>query len=277
MKRVAFFGTLMVALAVVFSTRAMRAQQEEVKGAKKNAPAAKEAAKGAKGAPKPVDEPQDEEKGAKESVTDKSDESLESKVSYAIGFSVGNQIRGDGLEVDLDQLMQGFKDAYGKKPSRFSQEELRDAMSAVQRDIVAKRQDKLKTVADKNRKEGKAFLDANKAKKGIQTLPSGLQYQVLKSGNGPTPKATDTVKTHYHGTLIDGTVFDSSVEREDPAVFPVNGVIRGWTEALQKMKVGDKWKLFVPPELAYGSQGAGNDIGPDAVLIFEVELLGIEK
>ena len=120
------------------------------------------------------------------------------------------------------------------------------------------------------------FTPANASKPGVKTLASGLQYKVIKAGDGATPKATDTVKTHYHGTLIDGTVFDSSVQRNEPISFPVNGVISGWTEALQLMKVGDKWQLFIPAPLAYGTRGAGADIGPNAVLVFEIELLGIE-
>ncbi|MCH7990113.1 MAG: FKBP-type peptidyl-prolyl cis-trans isomerase [Planctomycetes bacterium] len=125
-------------------------------------------------------------------------------------------------------------------------------------------------------KKGKDFLAANKKKKGVVTLKSGLQYLVLKQGTGKKPKATDRVKTHYHGTLIDGTVFDSSVQREMPATFPVNGVIKGWIEALQLMNVGSKWKLFIPSELAYGKRGSPPKIAPDSVLIFEIELLGIE-
>ena len=128
---------------------------------------------------------------------------------------------------------------------------------------------KRKTDGEKNLKDGEAFLAANAKKEGVKTLPSGLQYKVLKSGSGKTPKATDTVKTHYHGTLIDGTVFDSSVERGEPVEFPVNGVIPGWTEALQLMKEGDKWQLFVPAKLAYGERGAGGKIGPNSTLIFE--------
>ena len=135
---------------------------------------------------------------------------------------------------------------------------------------------KQRTAGGQNQRDGVAFLAANKAKQGVVALPSGLQYQVIKKGAGPTPKVTDTVRTHYHGTLINGTVFDSSVERGEPAEFPVGGVIRGWTEALQLMKVGDKWRLVIPPELAYGPRGAGGKIGPNAVLVFEIELLGIK-
>jgi FKBP-type peptidyl-prolyl cis-trans isomerase FklB len=130
-------------------------------------------------------------------------------------------------------------------------------------------------VGDKNKREGETFLVGNKTKEGVTTRPSGLQYQVLRSGTGASPKATDTVKVHYEGTLLDGKVFDSSIKRNEPAVFPVNGVIAGWTEAMQLMRVGDKWRLFIPSELAYGARGAGDLIGPNAVLIFDVELLDI--
>jgi FKBP-type peptidyl-prolyl cis-trans isomerase FklB len=130
-------------------------------------------------------------------------------------------------------------------------------------------------LAEKNRREGQTFLAKNKTRAGVKVRPSGLQYEVLRAGNGASPKATDTVKVHYEGTLLNGTVFDSSVKRKEPAVFPVNRVIPGWTEAMQMMKVGDKWRLFIPSELAYGARGAGHDIGPNAVLIFDVELLGI--
>ncbi|OFX33437.1 MAG: peptidylprolyl isomerase [Bacteroidetes bacterium GWF2_42_66] len=134
-----------------------------------------------------------------------------------------------------------------------------------------------KQEAQKNLEAGKAFLETNKAKQGVVTLPSGLQYEVLKEGNGPKPTAEDKVKCHYHGTTIDGKVFDSSVDRGEPAEFPVNGVIPGWIEALQLMPVGSKWKLYIPAELAYGERGAGADIGPNSALVFEVELLEIVK
>ena len=143
--------------------------------------------------------------------------------------------------------------------------------------LTARMQDKAKVLGDKNKKEGEAFLAANKSKDGVKTLPSGLQYKVIKSGTGATPGPTDVVQAHYKGTLLDGTVFDSSYDRGKPETFPVNGVIPGWTEALQLMKVGDKWELFVPANLAYKETGAGSDIGPNAVLLFDVELLDVGK
>ena len=163
-------------------------------------------------------------------------------------------------------------------------EQLQEVMTAFQ-EVVRKQQEELqkqkeaerKLASEKNRKEGEAFLAANKKKPGVKTLASGLQYKVVKSGKGETPKANDTVSTHYKGTLINGKEFDSSYSRGSPAEFGVSGVIRGWTEALQKMKVGDKWILYVPSELAYGERGSAPDIGPNSVLIFEIELLAVIK
>lgn len=198
------------------------------------------------------------------------------QASYGIGLTIGKNLRSEGLEIDVPALAQGIKDALTSAEPRLSQAEISAALTAFQQAMQAQNLDRRKLVGEKNKREGAAFLTANKAKEGVVALPSGLQYQILKEGTGPSPKASDTVRTHYHGTLIDGKVFDSSVERNEPVSFPVGGVIRGWTEALQLMKVGSKWRLFVPSELAYGPQGAGADIGPNAVLIFDVELLGIE-
>jgi FKBP-type peptidyl-prolyl cis-trans isomerase FklB len=153
---------------------------------------------------------------------------------------------------------------------------MRETLNAFQKQTMSKMEAKQKVDGEKNVKEGEAFLAANGKKDGVKTLASGLQYKVIKTGTGKTPKATDTVKVHYHGTLTDGTVFDSSVERGEPATFPVNGVIPGWIEALQLMKEGDKWQLVIPPKLAYGERGAGGKIGPNSVLVFDVELLSIE-
>lgn len=194
---------------------------------------------------------------------------VKQKASYGIGYNIGSNIARLGADLDIELLIKGLKDAAAKKKSPLTDEEVDEAVGQLQ-------QEARKNLAEKNKKEGEAFLAENKQKEGVITLPSGLQYQVLKSGQGKSPKATDTVKTHYHGTLVDGTVFDSSVNRGSPATFPVDRVIKGWTEALQKMKVGDKWKLFVPADLAYGeTPRPGGPIGPNAVLIFEVELLEI--
>lgn len=198
------------------------------------------------------------------------------QASYAIGLNIGNGINADDLKVNVDALVQGIKDALAKAEPRLTAAQISAALTAFQREMQTKAATRAKTLGEKNMRDGKAFLATNKTRQGVVTLPSGLQYAVLKKGNGPSPKVTDTVRTHYHGTLLDGTVFDSSVERKEPATFPVGRVIRGWTEALQLMQVGSKWRLFVPSELAYGPQGAGGDIGPHAVLIFDVELLAIE-
>lgn len=192
--------------------------------------------------------------------------------SYAIGLNVGRSIKGDELDLDLDVLFRGMRDAMTDAEPKLTDAELNRVMMGIERAMQQRAEEKVAN----NLKEGREFLAQNAKKEGVITLESGLQYKVLKSGNGESPKVTDTVTTHYHGTLIDGTVFDSSVKRNMPATFPVGRVIPGWTEALQKMQVGDKWRLFIPSELAYGKRGAGGVIGPNAALIFEVELLGIE-
>lgn len=197
------------------------------------------------------------------------------KVSYILGHQIGNNLREGGAEVSSDAFLLGMQEALGGKASGINEEETRKIMTAFQKGMEDKRQAKAAEAGDKNTKEGKAFLAENGKKPGIVTLPSGLQYKVVKEGTGPMPKASDTVTTHYKGTLISGKEFDSSYKRGEPASFPVNGVIKGWTEALQLMKTGSKWQLFVPSELAYGARGAGPDIGPNATLIFDVELLSI--
>jgi FKBP-type peptidyl-prolyl cis-trans isomerase FklB len=199
------------------------------------------------------------------------------KASYGIGLNIGDSLKEEGFDVDLDLLIRGLRESIaGTKPS-LSQEELVAALGAFQRETLAKQAERLKALSEINKREGQAFLAANKLKPGVKTTPSGLQYKIIKTGNGKTPKLTDTVTTHYRGTLVDGKEFDSSHKRGQPATFAVGGVIRGWTEALQQMKVGDKWELYIPAEIAYGPRGAGADIGPDAVLIFELELLSIDE
>jgi FKBP-type peptidyl-prolyl cis-trans isomerase FklB len=193
------------------------------------------------------------------------------QASYAIGVSIARDLKSNGAELNVAALLSGLRDVLTGSPQRLTDEQCDAAMTVFRRQI----QQRIEAVAMKNKAEGSSFLIANQRNAGVTTLPSGLQFTVLKPGNGATPKLNDTVVTHYHGTLIDGTVFDSSVQREEPAEFPVGGVIRGWTEALQLMKVGAKWRLFVPAELAYGPRGQGRVIGPHAVLIFDIELLGI--
>jgi FKBP-type peptidyl-prolyl cis-trans isomerase FklB len=202
------------------------------------------------------------------------------KASYGIGFRMGSDMRGSQLtadDIDLQAFVRGMTDGISKSKPAVSEQDLSQAMMNFHNQLTARIQDKAKTAGEKNKKEGEAFLAANKSKEGVKTLPSGLQYKVIKSGNGATPGPNDTVKAHYKGALLDGTVFDSSYDRGEPATFPVNGVIPGWTEALQLMKVGDKWQLFIPAKLGYGETGAGGDIGPNAVLVFDVELLDVNK
>lgn len=193
--------------------------------------------------------------------------------SYAIGLNVARSLQNDGLDLDLDRLFQGIRDHLTEGRKTLLTEE---QLQKIFRDINEEMAEKEEQLKAENRRKGQEFLKANGEKKGVVTLPSGLQYRVLKAGKGPSPKLTDSVVVHYHGTLIDGTVFDSSVKRGSPASLQVNMVIPGWTEALQKMKVGDKWELYIPSELAYGPRGAGGAIGPNMVLIFQVELIGIE-
>lgn len=199
------------------------------------------------------------------------------KVSYSIGTQIGNNFKNQSMDVDVDLIAKGIKDALSGGKLLMTEKEIKETITALQKDMMAKQAERMKVVAEKNRKEGEAFLADNKKKEGVKTTPSGLQYKVIKDGNGPTPKMADTVTVNYRGTLINGTEFDSSYKREEPATFPVNSVIPGWTEAMQMMKVGSKWHLFVPANLAYGEQGAGPQIGPNSTLIFEVELTAINK
>jgi FKBP-type peptidyl-prolyl cis-trans isomerase FklB len=198
------------------------------------------------------------------------------KESYSLGYQFGQNLKFQGVDINLDVYTSGLKDALGGKEPQMSQEEIRAAIMELQKRITAERQKEMKEMAAKNLDESKKFLAENQKKEGIKTLPSGLQYKVIGEGSGKTPQATDTVTVNYKGTLIDGTEFDSSYKRGQPATFQVKGVIPGWTEALQFMKEGSKWQLFIPPDLAYGERGAGRDIGPNATLIFEVELLTVK-
>ena len=198
------------------------------------------------------------------------------KVSYGIGVSVAKSFKPQGIEVDVEALVKGVRDALSGGKLLMTEDELQATMSAFQTELRQKQTKVAQTVSAENKKEGTAFLASNKTKQGVVTLPSGLQYKILKAGNGKKPIGSDTVECHYRGTLINGTEFDSSYRRGQAASFPVSGVIPGWTEALKLMPVGSRWQLFIPPQLAYGAQGAGRDIGPDATLIFEVELLSIK-
>lgn len=199
------------------------------------------------------------------------------RASYGIGLSMGRNFKKQQIPINTDLLIRGLRDALtGAKPA-LTDAEIDTALAEFEREIGAAQTTRNRNLADKNKQEGAAFLAANAKKPGVKTTRSGLQYQVIKEGNGPIPKATDVVSTHYRGTLLDGTEFDSSYARNKPMSFPVDGVIAGWTEALQLMKVGSKYKLFVPAELAYKDQAMGPDIGPNSTLVFEIELLGIQK
>jgi FKBP-type peptidyl-prolyl cis-trans isomerase FklB len=203
---------------------------------------------------------------------------LEEKAAYAIGLSFGQRLATDNLGLSVDVIARGLADGIKKARPAMTEDEIEATMIAFSRKMQAAAAIKLAAqdpVAAKTLKEGQDFLAKNKLVKGVTTTESGLQYQVLASGKGPTPKKTDLVRVHYHGTLLSGKVFDSSVLRKEPEELHVGGVIPGWTEALQMMKVGDKWKLFLPQDLAYGPESRGEDITPFSVLVVEVELLEI--
>lgn len=206
--------------------------------------------------------------------------SAEARASYGIGRQIGRDLARIGLTddlLDLEALAKGIRDTQANADSQITQQEFQEAMMEIQKRAQQQMQEKMQAMAEKNRRDGPIFLEKYKALKGVQSTPSGLLYKVVKEGTGPTPKETDVVKVHYRGRLVDNTEFDSSYKRNEPAVFPVGGVIPGWTEALQMMKVGSAWQLVIPSNLAYGPDGSPPVIGPDAVLVFDVELLGIEE
>lgn len=206
------------------------------------------------------------------------------KVSYFIGSQIGgniaNNFKQQGVEVDLDAFLEAVRHQFEGKPSKYKPEELQAAMEAFEQVMKGKQAEMEKQAAAKAQEvkaAGAKFLAENGKREGVKTTASGLQYEVVKQGDGPKPVATDKVNVHYHGTLLNGKVFDSSVQRGEPITFGVQEVIKGWTEALQLMNVGSKYKLFIPADLAYGDNSAGPDIGPGETLVFEVELLKIEK
>jgi FKBP-type peptidyl-prolyl cis-trans isomerase len=231
------------------------------------APAAKKSPSAAKKAGTPA------KPGAATTLT-----TTKQKASYAIGMNLGGGLHRQNIDVDSEALVQGLKDTLSGNKTLLTEEEARAALMQLQSEMQAKMQAKQTAEGEANKKEGDAFLAANKTKEGVVTLPSGLQYKILKEGSGPKPTPTDSVVCNYKGTLINGTEFDSSYKRGEPATFPVTGVIKGWTEALQLMPVGSKWQLFVPADLGYGPRGTpGGPIGPNSTLIFEVELMSIKE
>jgi FKBP-type peptidyl-prolyl cis-trans isomerase FklB len=197
---------------------------------------------------------------------------LTDSVSYAIGFDFGKNLKAQEVDLNADIVAQAIKDAKDTSIHVLTEEQIKSVMTNFQKQVMAKQEEKNKVLGEKNKADGAKFLAENKSKPGVVALPSGLQYKVISMGTGPKPKDNQMVVLNYRGTLIDGTVFDDSYKRGEPAMFPVKGIIKGFTEALQLMPVGSKWQLFIPADLAYGERAAGQ-ISPYATLIFEVELL----
>jgi len=198
------------------------------------------------------------------------------RINYSVGYQVGGDFKRQGLEIDPEVMLRGMQDAFAEKEPLMTPKEMRSTLVELKKRITAGQKEQQREAAEKNLTEGRAFLAENGKKEGVTTLPSGLQYRVLAAGKGEAPKATDTVTAHYRGTLIDGTEFDSSYHRDQPATFRADRVIEGWKEALQMMKPGAKYELFIPPELAYGQRGLGSLVGPNSTLIFEVELISVQ-
>ena len=202
-------------------------------------------------------------------------DSQKSRISYTIGSNIGRDFVNQEMDIDADVLLVGLQDAMAQKEPRMTEDEMAAEVQSFQQEMQAKAEATMKALAEKNLEEGKAFLAENATKEGVVVTESGLQYKIIEAGTGDAPTETDTVTVHYKGTLIDGTQFDSSYDRGQPATFPVGGVIPGWTEALQLMKPGAKFQIYIPADLAYGERGAGQDIGPNATLIFDVELIEV--
>lgn len=199
------------------------------------------------------------------------------RISYTIGVNIGKDFKGQEIEVETDALMMGLRDSLEGKELKLTDEEMVAEIQDFQQKMQAKMVAEMEAAAGKNQAEGEAFLAENAKQEGVVVTESGLQYKVIEAGDGESPGPADVATVHYKGTLIDGTQFDSSYDRGQPATFPVGGVIPGWTEALQLMKPGAKWQLFIPSELAYGERGAGQEIGPNATLLFDVELISVKK
>ena len=199
------------------------------------------------------------------------------RISYTIGVNIGQDFKSQKMDIDADLLLAGIKDSLAGKELRLTEEEMASEIQKFQEDMQAKMMAEMEALSAKNKADGEAFLAENAKQEGVVVTASGLQYKVLEAGEGDSPVPSDVVTVHYRGTLVDGTQFDSSYDRGQPATFPVGGVIPGWTEALQLMKPGAKWQLVIPADLAYGERGAGQAIGPNSTLLFDVELLSVEK
>jgi FKBP-type peptidyl-prolyl cis-trans isomerase FklB len=261
-------------VVVILAVGNARAQQSASSGSQ-TSPAAKEKSTAAKNSP-PAQTAKSGQEPAKnpdtlELKTDKD------KASYALGMNLGQGLKRESDDLDATIVQRGMKDALSGNKTLLTEDEAKSAWTTFQANMRKKQEQQAQQLAETNKKEGDAFLAENKTKAGVVTLPSGLQYKILTEGTGPKPAATDSVVCNYKGALLDGTEFDSSAKHGGPATFPVNGVIKGWTEALQLMPVGSKWQLFVPADLAYGQRGAGAGIAPNSTLIFEVELVSIKS
>jgi FKBP-type peptidyl-prolyl cis-trans isomerase len=271
-KPLSILVTLFVALTILLCRA--QAQQTPSSTAKQTPPPASTQAPAA--APKKAPAAKTGHTPAKRTPAPLTLKTEKDKVSYAIGMNMGSALKRDGIDIDTAILLRALNDALSGGKLLLTEKEVQSTLTALQADLRKKQELKQQLLADTNKKEGDAFLVANKIKEGIVTLPSGLQYKILQEGTGPKPAAADTVVVNYRGTLLNGTEFDSSYKRGQPATFGVAQVVKGWTEALQLMPVGSKWQLFIPSDLAYGSRQAGPNIGPNSTLVFDVELLAIE-
>lgn len=206
-------------------------------------------------------------------------DSTKEKVSYCIGLETGRNLRNQFADIDHDCLKDGFLDALSESNPKLQQDEIQSILVALKNQIEVQQRQNFSKLAEDNKRQSEQFLSENKSKKGVESLSSGLQYKVLSSGpaSGASPTPLDFVKIHYRGSFIDGRIFDSSYQRGQPHVFPLNRVIPGWTEILQMMKPGDKWEVYIPPYLAYGQMGFGQEIGPNMALVFEIELIAINE
>lgn len=266
----------LIAVAIIVATGAvlLGSSVAQTTGKSQTAPAKTQSTAPAKKPPAPAASPTPKSENASPFTNEKD------KVSYALGMniaaSLGANLKRQNVEINHDVLIQAIKDGLSGGKTLMTEAEAQNTLRQFMSELQQKQEQKMKEAGENNKKEGDAFLAANKSKPGVVALPDGLQYKIVKEGTGPKPAPTDTVSVNYRGTLINGTEFDSSYKRGEPATFPVGGVIKGWTEALQLMPVGSKWELYIPSDLAYGARGAGADIGPNATLLFEVELLSIK-